>query len=228
MVTLFNMSQIAECNSLAGSQAISLIVECMENSKENSALVTKLCVGTLCNFSNMPVFHEQITNVAVVSIVNVLAAPSIHTSIKRDAIQIVYNLVNLYKVSKNDFISNGVIVALWKTLKVQGGSGGAAASASSMGDASTVAATESIDESTAAAAAAAADDDGLSEEEASILIIGHVVKSLCDQACESGPMHKRVMADGVMHILLKLSKIEMPILKLDMSFAMYRCDRAFS
>lgn len=217
MVTLFNISHIAECISLAGSKAVNLMVDVLDSDKGNSVLVTKLCVGCLCNFSNMPVFQEQLTNVAIPSIVRVLAAPHFHMSVKRDVIQILYNLVNMYRVSKEAFISNGAVVALWKTLKVQGGGG-----ASSGGPESnaSVAATESVEENSSTAAGG--EDDNLSEEESVILLIGHVIKSLCDEASELGLMHKRVMADGVMNILLKLSKIEMPILKLDMSFAIYR------
>ena len=215
VVTLYNISHIAECITLAGSKAVNLIVDILDSDKENSILVTKLCVGCLCNLSNMPVFQEQLTNVAIPSVVGVLAAPHFHMSVKRDAIQIMYNLVNMYRASKDAFISNGAIVALWKTLKVQGG-GGASAGAPESND--SVAATESVEE----LSTSVGDTDTLSEEESVILLIGHVVKSLCDEASELGLLHKRVMADGVMNILLKLSKIELPILKLDMSFAIYR------
>lgn len=67
---------------------------------------------------------------------------------------------------------------------------------------------------------------GVSEEETILLIIGHIVKALCDQASEFGALHKKILADGVMNIVLKLSKIEVPILKLDMAVAMYSIAKA--
>lgn len=205
MVTLFNLSQIVECNTLAGSKAVNLIVEALEKGKDNAVLVTKLCIGTLCNFSNIPVFQEQLTDVAIPSIVGIISAPHLHASVKRDAIQTMYNLANMYKRAKGVFITNDAIVALWKLLKVQGSGAASVAAESSSGGLESV-----------------VDDGGPSDEETTLLLIGHIVKALCDEAGDSGPLHRRAMSDGIMNILLKLSKIELPILKLDMSFAMYR------
>eukprot|EP00597_Dinobryon_sp_UTEXLB2267_P015326 CAMPEP_0170120348 /NCGR_PEP_ID=MMETSP0020_2-20130122/15090_1 /TAXON_ID=98059 /ORGANISM="Dinobryon sp., Strain UTEXLB2267" /LENGTH=1500 /DNA_ID=CAMNT_0010350197 /DNA_START=432 /DNA_END=4934 /DNA_ORIENTATION=+ len=211
MVTLFNISQIVECNTLAGTKAVNLIVEALEKGKDNPVLVTKLCIGTLCNFSNIPVFQEQLTDVAIPSIVGIISAPHLHGSIKRDAIQTMYNLANMYKRAKNVFITNDAIVALWKLLKVQGSGGGAASSSVVDASSSSVGGSETL-----------ADASGTSDEETTLLLIGHIVKALCDEAGESGgQLHKRAMTDGIMNILLKLSKIELPVLKLDMSFAMY-------
>ena len=57
--------------------------------------------------------------------------------------------------------------------------------------------------------------------EATLCRIGRIMKEVCAQAAAAMETQRQLIADGVMSILLKLSKIEIPSLKLDLSFAIY-------
>jgi len=57
----------------------------------------------------------------------------------------------------------------------------------------------------------------INDDEYTIRLIGRIVKELCAETL----MHKKLMSDGIMGILLKLSKIEVSLLKLDLSCAIY-------
>lgn len=119
LMILFNLSQIPECRVLAGTKAVNIIVDVI--SQDCNIVSTKLCIATLCNMSNMAVFHEQLSTLAISSLIKVLASPQFHMSVKRDAIQAVYNLVTLHPPCREVFIESDGIVSLWKLLKVQGG-----------------------------------------------------------------------------------------------------------
>eukprot|EP01032_Pedospumella_encystans_P013724 gene13724-15786_t len=120
--TLFNLSGIEECRMLSESGVLHLIVEMLAN--ECPALCIKLCAATLCNFSMMSVFHEKLSLPEVMAtIVMLLGSPQMAMSIKKDALQAVYNLVTMYTPSRAVFVSCGGVTALWKVLKVKGGGG---------------------------------------------------------------------------------------------------------
>lgn len=57
----------------------------------------------------------------------------------------------------------------------------------------------------------------INDDEYTIRLIGRIVKELCAET----QLHKKLMSDGIMGILLKLSKIEISLLKLDLSCAIY-------
>ena len=57
-------------------------------------------------------------------------------------------------------------------------------------------------------------------DEKVLVMMGRIVKELCSNA--SDPIvHKKLMSDNIMRVLLKLSKIEVPQLKLDISCCIY-------
>ena len=58
------------------------------------------------------------------------------------------------------------------------------------------------------------------DKESVIMDIGRIVKELCTEA-GSDEIHKQLVKDGIMDILLKLSKKEIPLLKLDLSCSIY-------
>lgn len=58
------------------------------------------------------------------------------------------------------------------------------------------------------------------DDENVLISVGRIVKEMCTEAGDDG-VHKQLVADGIMPLILKLSKIEIPILKLDMSCSIY-------
>jgi len=60
----------------------------------------------------------------------------------------------------------------------------------------------------------------VNDKESVIMCIGRIVKELCNEAA-SDELHKLLVKDGIMDILLKLSKKEIPLLKLDLSCCIY-------
>jgi hypothetical protein len=201
--TLFNMSCIPECKVLADSKALQLIVEVLE--ANTNALCTKLCVATLCNFSKLLVFQEQLTNLAARPLINVLSSPSLHISVKKDAVQACYNLATLFPSSRFTLIQHDIVSALWKLMKI-----------SSVGSTSNPGDTKDADPD--------ADDDG--NEEFLIVIIGRLIKELCEDVSDIIILRK-LLSDGVMGIILKLAKVEIVDLKVCVSFSfhslVYQC-----
>jgi hypothetical protein len=59
------------------------------------------------------------------------------------------------------------------------------------------------------------------ESEEVLLPIGRIVKELCVCASADAVIHRRLMTDGIMKIVLKLAKMEIPHLKYDMSVAIH-------
>jgi hypothetical protein len=59
-----------------------------------------------------------------------------------------------------------------------------------------------------------------SKDDVILTITGRIVKELCATAVEPS-VHKKMMSTGIMKILLKLSKFEIPQLKLDISCCIY-------
>ena len=58
------------------------------------------------------------------------------------------------------------------------------------------------------------------DKDATVISVGRVMKELCTEAMDSA-VHKKIIADGAMDILLKLAKKELPVLKLDLSCCIY-------
>lgn len=222
--TLFNLSGIEECRMLSESGVLHLIVEML--SGECPALCVKLCAAALCNFSMMSVFHEKLSLPEVMAtIVMLLGSPQMAMSIKKDALQAVYNLVTLYTPSRAVFVSCGGVTALWKVLKVKGGGGGglagmAAGGSKGEGEERSLANTED------SAGTGSTAGENPEDEEASLITIGHIVKELTDElAVTDATYERKMLADGIMNIILKLAKFEIPLLKLDVSFAIYSLSR---
>jgi hypothetical protein len=216
--TLFNLSGIAECRVLAESRVLSLVVEVLGN--ECPALCIKLCAASICNFSLMGVFHEKLSAQDVMTtIVTLLGSPQMHMSIKKDALQTVYNMVTMYTPSRTMFVHCEGVTALWKLLKVKGALGGGGGGVAGGSEERSMLSEDNT-------SAGAASVDSLEEEEATLTMIGHIVKELTDELQVTDVTYERKMlADGIMSIILKLAKYEYPMLKLDMSFAIYNLSR---
>jgi len=210
MVCYYNLSTIPECVVLSGSDAIDQIVDVV--TRDCTVLTCQLCVGFLCNISNTEVFQEELSLPGPVqAIIQIIASPQLHMSIKVDAVQTVYNMVTMYPACRVVFIENDVVTALWKFLKAQGGGGGGGGK----DDASTTALSSNASSSVNTASADASDD-----EDSVLLLIGQIVEALCSQL-EDPKIHRKAMADGIMNVILKLAKLELPSLKANMSFCMY-------
>ena len=221
--TLFNLSGIEECRMLSESGVLHLIVEMLAN--ECPALCIKLCAATLCNFSMMSVFHEKLSLPEVMAtIVMLLGSPQMAMSIKKDALQAVYNLVTMYTPSRAVFVSCGGVTALWKVLKVKGGGGlaGMAGGGGSKGENEE----RSLAQTEDSGGSGSMTSENPEDEEASLITIGHIAKELTDELAVTDVTYERKMlADGIMSIILKLAKFEIPLLKLDVSFAIYNLSR---
>lgn len=209
VVCLFNISTIPECKVLSNSKAIPLLVEVLQ--RKSSILCMKLAVATLCNFSMLATFFDQLTTLAIPSVVRVIASPQLHMSVKKDAVQIIYNLVTQHTPSRQTVIENDGVIALWKLLKVQGTNN---ATAEEVGDTTIV-----------SDADASELGDTEPDEDSTLTVIGHVVKELCSDISDY-KVEKKIMTDGIMNIILKLSKIEIPALKLDMAYSLHSMSNA--
>ena len=207
VVVLYNLSRYPECRVLGGSKAIPLLVEILGNEeKPPSILSIKLCVACLCNFSNMAVFHDQLSHYALKALVDIIGSPQIHTTIKLDAVQAIYNLATAFSASRSGMVFADVVAALWKLVKISGGKKNSVQdSNSSIGGSS-----NSVDIS---------EEDEFNEEYM-LTIISHVLKSLCEDVSDVNYLRK-MLSDGIMNIILKLAKIELNELKIDMSFCLY-------
>jgi hypothetical protein len=62
--------------------------------------------------------------------------------------------------------------------------------------------------------------------EATLLRIGRITKEICASAT-TAEVQKKLLSDGIMSIILKLSKIEIPSLKFDLSFAIYSLSQGY-
>jgi len=217
--TLYNLSGIEECRVLSESRVLDLVVEILAN--ECPALCIKLCTAALCNFSMMSVFHEKLSTPEVMAtIVMLLGSPQMAMSIKKDALQAVYNLVTLYTPSRTVFVGCNGVTALWKVLKVKGGGlAGMAGGSKAESEERSLAGTED-------SAGTGSVGDSMEDEEASLIMIGHIMKELTDElAVTDATYERKMLSDGVMNIILKLAKFEIPILKLDVSFCIYSLSR---
>lgn len=179
-VIMMNLSLLEDSKNLADSKAIPLLVDIIER---GPITCIQMAVATLCNFSKLSVFYDQLTALSIPSIVGVLSAPTMHEKIKTDALQFLYNLTVKHSESWKPFVQAEGTAALWKVLKSQG--------------------------STA---------DG---NESKLYRIGRIVKEVVGAIDQDEDILKKLLADGVMSIILKLAKIELPDLKFDLSCAIY-------
>jgi len=178
-VIIFNISLLPDSKNLADTVAIPLLVSIIQR---GPAASTQMAVATLCNFSLINVFFDQLVAHAIKPCVEIISAPQMGEKIKMDALQILYNLTTLHQPSCVPAVEAEAAAALWKLLKGHG--------------------------STA---------DG---NEGTLFRIGRIVKEMCAEAVNEA-VQKKLLSDGVMSIILKLSKLEIPELKLDLSFAIY-------
>lgn len=207
IVILFNLSKVPECRVLASSKALSLLVEVLNS--ETTLLCTKLCVSTICNFSNIQVFHDQLTSLALKPIVNIISSPQLHKSIKIEAVQAVYNLVKLYPSSRSLFVEEELISAIWRLLKVSGGS-------------KNYNIKETSNESNTSENELISNGDEVTDEdeERLIILVSHIIKEICEESNQISTIRK-LLTDGIMNVILKLSKIELIEIKVDMAFSIY-------
>lgn len=214
IVTLFNLSFIPECKVLADSKAIQLIVEVLEDeTSPPNVLCTKLCVSALCNFSKLLVFHEQLTNLTLKPLVHIISSPSLHISVKQDAVQTCYNLATLYPPARISLIQHDAVSALWKLMKISGVGGGSAGN-------KTTSEQQNNNNTGGADVGDNGSTDGSSDEEYLLILIGRVLKELCEDVSDILILRK-LLSDGAMSIILKLSKIEIIDCKITMSFCLY-------
>eukprot|EP01038_Epipyxis_sp_PR26KG_P005363 gene5363-7438_t len=238
-VTIFNISMIPDCRVLAGSTtALELLVDVLKRDS-CSVLCMKLAIAAMCNFSLMPEFQEQMSAVALSSIVSVIGAPQFHMSVKVDAVQTIYNLVTMYPQSRVALIECEGIIALWKMLKILGGSSSnnpaptgnnpdnQSASPVNKGqkNLNNNNSNNNTNNNDAGSVLSINDCDVPVDEESALVLIAHIVKDLCGDVQSDIKVEKKIMSGGVMNIILKLAKIEMPLLKLFMSNAIYAMSR---
>jgi hypothetical protein len=124
-------------------------------------------------------------------------------------------MVTMYTPSRSVFVQCEGVTALWKLLKVRGalGAGGGEERSVYSEDNTSAGGVSSVGESP-------------EDEEATLVMIGHIAKELTDELQVTDVNYERKMlADGIMSIVLKLAKYELPLLKLDMSFAIYNLSR---
>jgi hypothetical protein len=114
-VTLFNISFLESCITLANTAAVPTLVSMI-----NSApiLCTQLGVAALCNLSLHEVFMDQLTTVALGPIISAISAPQLDASVKVDCIYFIYNVVTQFHPAHKVAIEAGVIIALQKIIKV--------------------------------------------------------------------------------------------------------------
>ncbi|RYG69225.1 hypothetical protein EON64_03270 [archaeon] len=204
VVSLYNISKLPDSRVLADSKAVPLCVEILH--QESSILNIQLAVSALCNFSMYPIYHEQLTNVAAPALMKILASPTIHLSVKIDIIQCVYNIIHSHNAACAVFIQCEVAAALWKLLKVFGGGKDKDGKDNK----------ESRDNKLV-------DDESVEDEESIYVLISHIVRILCNDAGNPDASVKlnKLLADGTMNIILRLAKLEIVTVKVDMSFSMY-------
>jgi hypothetical protein len=202
LITLYNLSQIPECKVLADSKAVTLLVEVLESTENKNFQCIQLCIATICNFSKLLVFHEQLTGLTIKSLINILSSPSLHISVKREAVQSCYNLATLYPPSRIALIQHDAISALWKLMKISG-VGGKPGTADGKPPTSGGGAGGGGAEEEMVTGNMEADD-----EEYMVVIIGRLVKELCYDVSDILTLRK-LLSDGIMGIILKLAKIEL-------------------
>ena len=196
-VTLLNMSVLDDAKNLADSKAVPLCVYIIE---KGPVECLQMAVATLCNFSMLPAFFDQMTantvpvqrnnstamTGAIPAMIGVLGTTVMDPKIRLEALQFIYNMVTKHPESWENCVSSGAMEALGKILKT---------------------------ESTA---------DG---KEPVIYRIGRIVKELCT-AGTNEELVKKMLADGVNSLILKLAKVELPDLKFDLACAIYALSRS--
>ncbi|MBX9725512.1 MAG: hypothetical protein K2X81_29205 [Candidatus Obscuribacterales bacterium] len=78
-VIMYNISFQSNCGTLADSAAIPMLVATIS---KGPILCAQLSIAALCNLSKSPQFHEQLSEVALASMVKVIASPQLHANIK--------------------------------------------------------------------------------------------------------------------------------------------------
>ena len=172
-VTLFNISKLENCKSMANSTAIPLLVQVLE---KGPIANIQPAVAALTNLSMHECFFEQLTELAIAPMIQILSQPQIGINIKLDILLFIYNIVLQYAPARIPVIRFDGIVALYKFMKTQ-------------------------------------DTDRI------LVSIARIVKELCTEAPDD-EIHKKLVADGVMDVLFKLSKKEIPEVKFDCSCSM--------
>ncbi len=80
-------------------------------------LVTQLAIGALTNFSKYEIFADQLTNVALVSVISSISSAQLDSTVKLDCLYFIYNLVTSFAPSQIKAAEEGgVVLALVKVL----------------------------------------------------------------------------------------------------------------
>lgn len=169
--TLYNLSFLDSCISLANSQVVPLLVSMLTS---GPVLCIQLAVGALCNFSLFEVFHDQLTALAIGPAINAINAPHLDSNIKLDCLYIIYNVITCFAPCQARAIDEGVVSALLKIIKTN-------------------------------------------DSEEIVSVVSRIVKEICTMVS----MARKLLTDGIMNIMLKLSKFEIPLVKLDLSVAIF-------
>ena len=195
-VTLLNMSVLDDAKNLADSKAVPLCVYIIE---KGPVECLQMAVATLCNFSMLPAFFDQITantvpvqrnntttmTGAIPAMIGVMGTTVMDPKIRLEALQFIYNMTTKHAECWENCVNSGAIEALGKLLKA---------------------------ESTA---------DG---KEPVLYRIGRILKELCT-AATTDDLVKKMVADGVNSLILKLAKVELHDLKFDLACAIYALSR---
>ena len=172
-LTLYNISKLENCKSMANSSAIPLLIQVLE---KGPIANIQPAVAAITNLSMYECFFEQLTELAIAPMIQLLLQPQIGLNIKLDILSFIYNIVLQYLPARIPVIRYDGIVALYKFMKTQ-------------------------------------DIDRI------LITIARIVKELCTEAPDD-EIHKKLVADGVMDVLFKLSKKEIPEVKFDCSCSM--------
>lgn len=113
-VTLFNLSFLENAAVLANTVAVPILVAVLAS---GPIKCIQLSVAALTNFSQHEVFHDQLTSLALGSIIKAISQPSIDTNIKQDCVYFIYNLVTKFGPAHVKAVEEGVITAMSKMVK---------------------------------------------------------------------------------------------------------------
>lgn len=78
-VMCYNASSIPTSYVLADTAAVPLLISIL---KKSPLLCTQLAIASLCNFSQHAQFHDQMREGAIRDVVNAIASPHLHISVK--------------------------------------------------------------------------------------------------------------------------------------------------
>jgi len=112
--TLFNISFLENTVVLANTVAVPMLVAVLAS---GPIKCTQLAVAALTNFSMHEVFHDQLTTLALGSMIKAISQPSLDANIKQDCVYFIYNLVTKFGPAHMKAVEEGCIAAMGKMVK---------------------------------------------------------------------------------------------------------------